>query len=195
MYTILLALSLNGLVFTFDDGPSPKTTPYILNILKKHNVKAVFCWPSVNLRGKERIAIAKRAIREGHTLCNHSYSHPNFSKISIKRQLYEMKRSMRDYKRILNYRPKFFRPPCGVVTRTMRRYAALHGMKILIWHWRLDSHDWKPRTTSSQMYNHIIKGWLYLRKRGLGGIALFHDYRMKTLKIIEKIIIRVKRGP
>lgn len=181
----------NGLVFTFDDGPSLKYTPKVLDILKKHKVKAVFCIPAVNLLDKRRVVIAKRALKEGHAICNHSYSHPDFGKISKTKQRWEILHSQRIFKNKLGITPKYFRPPCGVITRYMRQVLKENNLKLL--YWDIDPRDWSPRTTAYQIYYKVIRGWLRLRKRGKTGVVLFHDVNKRTISVIEKIIIRVKK--
>lgn len=187
--------STNGLTFTFDDGPT-KHTVKILNILKKHSVKAVFCIPAVNLYNKKRREIAKRAMREGHIMCSHSYNHPNFSKLTKKQQRWQIVRSQQIFKRLLGVTPKYFRPPFGVITRHMRYYVRYYGMELLYWStWpSLDSGDWHPKTSPSRIYTRIIRGWLRLRKKGKSGVALFHDTHWRTAYVLEKIILRVKKG-
>lgn len=191
MHAILLTLMLNGLTFTFDDGPSIKYTPHILDTLKKHNVTAVFCWPAYNLLNKRKLAIAKRALREGHILCNHSLTHPVFSKLSRKRQIREIVKSQKIYKDKLNYVPKFFRPPHGVITKTMRKTVKKLGMKMLLWD--IDSRDWSFKTSRKKLYKKVISRWIKRRRRGKNSIVILHDVNYKTAGMIDKIITRVKK--
>lgn len=58
---------------TFDDGPSPKVTPQVLDILKKYNVKATFF--VIGDLAEQHPELVKRAEEEGHLICNHTYSH------------------------------------------------------------------------------------------------------------------------
>lgn len=58
---------------TFDDGPSPRVTPQVLDILKKYNVKATFF--VIGDLAEQRPDLIKRAEAEGHLICNHTYSH------------------------------------------------------------------------------------------------------------------------
>jgi len=184
----------NKAILTFDDGPRTITTPKILDILKKHNVKAVFCWPSSNFNSS-RIKIARRAIKEGHTLCNHSVSHPVFSRISPRHQKYQIWRAQFIYIKYLNYKPKYFRPPAGIITQTMRSELNGGGLKLLMWHPTLNSEDWKRSTTEQQIYSKVIKGWLRLKRQGKTGIILFHDTNRKTANVLDRIITRIKTTP
>lgn len=189
--------SINGLTITFDDGPT-KHTVKILNILKKHKVRAIFCIPAGNLYNKKALAIAKRTIKEGHIICNHSVNHPNFSKLTKKQQRWQMLRSQQIFKKLLGITPKYFRPPFGIITKYMRYYIAYYGMKLLYWNISpsLDSRDWSPKTTPYQIYSKIVGNWkrMRARKKNRTGIAIFHDTHWRTVSVLEKIILRVKRG-
>ncbi len=73
---------------TFDDGPSAKLTPKLLDVLAAHHIKATFFVIGEN--ATEHPEIVARAAREGHEIGNHSWSHPNFGKMSddgIRREL------------------------------------------------------------------------------------------------------------
>lgn len=187
--------STKGAVFTFDDGPT-KHTVKILDVLKKHKIKAVFCMPAVNLYRKGALKIAKRAIKEGHTICNHSWNHPNFSKLSKYQQERQFIRSQRTFKKLLGFKPKYFRPPFGVITRHMWFLIRYNKMKMLYWH--IDSSDWSPKTTRYIMYHRVIRLWKrrhrVRKKKGKPDIIIFHDTNWRTSSTIEKIIIRIKKG-
>lgn len=191
MINILISIMIYGAGFTFDDGPSTKYTPQILDILKKYKIKAVFCWPSSRLYGK-RLKIAKRALKEGHILCNHSVTHPEFNKLSRRKQIAQIVKAQKTYKKKLNYVPKYFRPPHGIITRTMRRTVKRLGMKMLLWN--IDTKDWYPKTTSYRIYRRTITKWKKRRKKGKNSIILFHDVKRKTARILEKIILYMKKN-
>jgi len=191
MHAILLSLLIGNAVFTFDDGPNLRYTPLILDVLKKHNVKAVFCWPGKNLNSKNKLKIAKRALKEGHTLCNHSYNHPNFRKLSPVAQRWQIDKTQSIYKAKLNYKPKFFRAPGGAETKTMLSTVKWYKMYML--RWNIDSRDWCNkkwcgRLTTAQMYKKIVRKL----KNKKNNIILFHDSGYKAYKILEKLILHIK---
>ena len=68
------------IAMTFDDGPEPKLTPKLLDILKEKGIKATFFVVGQNAAAYPEIL--KRAVAEGHEIANHSWSHPNFGKMS-----------------------------------------------------------------------------------------------------------------
>ena len=77
-YLISLYKDKKLLALTFDDGPHPKETYEVLDILKKHNVKATFFVLGTN--AKKYPELVKREYEEGHYIANHGYSH-KYSKI------------------------------------------------------------------------------------------------------------------
>jgi len=186
---LLLPFLFHGLIFTFDDGPNTQNTGRVLDVLKKHRVHAVFCVVAANLSDTKHVDLSKRAIREGHLICNHSVTHPDFSKISKARQVREVARANQIIKQKLGVKPVFFRPPSGVVTGTMLYALRYHGLKLFMWD--IDSKDWHPRTSMSRIYSRVISRWK--RRRCKNSIVLFHDVNARTVKVLEKIILRVKR--
>src|SRR5215472_16839972 len=68
------------IAMTFDDGPSATLTPKLLDLLAAHHIKATFFVIGENVA--EHPEIVARAAREGHEIGNHSWSHPNFAKMS-----------------------------------------------------------------------------------------------------------------
>src|SRR3954465_6573418 len=69
------------LIFTFDDGPNPKTTPQVLDTLAKHHIKAVFFMVGEMVENKAAPAIIERIIREGHIIGNHTMHHGDLCRI------------------------------------------------------------------------------------------------------------------
>ena len=75
------AVHLDGpfVAMTFDDGPSEKLTPALLDLLAQHQIRATFFVIGENV--VEHPEILQRAVREGHEIANHSWSHPSFGKM------------------------------------------------------------------------------------------------------------------
>jgi len=74
-------MSGSRMALTFDDGPHPIYTPRVLGILAKHQQKATFC--VLGSQAKKYPELIIRIVREGHELCNHSWSHPDFAKLPL----------------------------------------------------------------------------------------------------------------
>src|ERR1700756_4822101 len=79
------------IALTFDDGPSAKLTPRLLDLLGAHHIKATFFVIGQNVA--EQPEIVARAAREGHEIGNHSWSHPNFGKMSDEAVRRELKKT------------------------------------------------------------------------------------------------------
>ena len=74
---------------TFDDGPDPRYTPAILDILRSHNVRATFFVIGAN--ADQNIGLIKREYAEGHDIGNHTYTHPNIALVSPERAALRLK--------------------------------------------------------------------------------------------------------
>ena len=79
------------IAMTFDDGPSDKLTPKLLDILAAHHIKATFF--VIGQNAADYPEIVKRALKEGHEIGNHSWSHPNFAKMSDENVRRELKKT------------------------------------------------------------------------------------------------------
>ncbi|MBT9164143.1 MAG: Peptidoglycan-N-acetylglucosamine deacetylase [candidate division WS2 bacterium] len=153
-----------GVYFSFDDGPNPKLTPQVLNILEKNNTSACFF-----LIGKEAMKykqLVKEIRKSGHIIGNHTKSHyllPFLSSRKLFREVTEGKFILED---ILGEEVDIFRPPRGLFDRRVLKLSRKLNTKIILW--SLSSYDWtgrKPKTLS----NHIKSK---IKDRD---IILFHD--------------------
>ena len=108
------------IAMTFDDGPSATLTPKLLDLLAAHHIKATFFVIGENVA--EHPEIVARAAREGHEIGNHSWSHPNFGKMSdesVRRQLQQTDDAI---KNATGKRPTLMRPPYGSITTREKRW-------------------------------------------------------------------------
>lgn len=93
---------------TFDDGPDPRFTPKILQILRKQKVKATFFVVGTN--AKRYPQLVKQEARDGHLIANHGWDHPEFELLSSKQMQQELDKTAFLIKKLVGYRPKFFQP-------------------------------------------------------------------------------------
>ncbi|GAA3686611.1 peptidoglycan/xylan/chitin deacetylase (PgdA/CDA1 family) [Yimella lutea] len=118
---------------TFDDGPSA-LTPQVLRVLAKHNVKATFFMQGSHVAANP--ALARRVAREGHTIGNHSYSHPNFTSLTPEQADTEITSTNAVIQSVTGVKPVLFRYPFGVETDSgnavIRREQMWGGV---MWHW------------------------------------------------------------
>ncbi|MGE5543276.1 MAG: polysaccharide deacetylase family protein, partial [Bacillota bacterium] len=148
---------------TFDDGPDPKYTPQILDILKRERVSATFF-----LVGKhvERFpGVARRIVEEGHCVGNHSYSHLNMPLLGKGKTVEEVERCEEAILRVCGVRPHLFRPPRGLADMEMCRALGKRGYTVVLW--RLSSRDW-----AEPSWREIVSA---CNRASNGDIILFHD--------------------
>src|SRR5213596_4361951 len=158
------------IAMTFDDGPSATLTPKLLDLLAAHHIKATFFVIGENVA--EHPEIVARAAQEGHEIANHSWSHPNFGKMSdenVRRQLWRTDDAI---KNATGKRPTLLRPPYGSITAREKRW--IHdefGYRIILWD--VDPYDWK-RPGPAVVRNRILK------ETHRGSIVLSHDIHPGT---------------
>jgi len=120
---------------TFDDGPNEKVTPLLLEILKKHNVKAMFFCIGRNI--ERNFEITKSIVDQGHVLGNHTYSHSNtFALTSYKNVASEIIRTNELIESITKQQTIYFRPPFGVTNPIIAKVVAHNRIKVIGWSFR-----------------------------------------------------------
>src|SRR6266566_1184983 len=160
------------IAMTFDDGPSATLTPKLLDILAAHHLKATFFVIGENVA--QHPEIVARAAREGHEIGNHSWSHPNFGKMSDDGVRSQVQRTDDAIKGVTGARPTLLRPPYGSITARQKRW--IHdqfGYQIILWD--VDPYDWK-RPGPSAVRNRILK------ETQPGSIVLSHDIHPGTIE-------------
>lgn len=178
------------LLLTFDDGPHPRYTDQVLEILKKHGLQAVFFEVGRNLgsvRDRNDIelggisAASYHILESGSSLGNHSYSHPVLSKLDEAGYSQEIESTNKLLKFILKTDPILFRPPYGATNDAITRMVRSEHMKTMIWN--IDSEDW-----ADPVPNSIAQRVLDQVDREGRGIILFHDIHKRTLEVLPGLI-------
>ncbi|EKD82177.1 MAG: chitin deacetylase, partial [uncultured bacterium] len=108
---VKLLADTRKIVLTFDDGPHPRTTPKVLEILRQRNIKAIFF--VLGLQAAKYPALVKQIHDEGHLIGNHSYSHKNLAQLSEEGLRGELNRTSRLIESITGSKPAYLRPPYG----------------------------------------------------------------------------------
>lgn len=124
---------------TFDDVPDPRFTPAVLDVLKKKGVKATFF--VVGSRAKKHPGLVARIHREGHNIGNHSYNHPDFSKLTLREVQDQIRRAEQIISGIVGFKPRLVRPPYGEVIPEQLEWAREQGYTMV--NWDVDSADWR----------------------------------------------------
>ncbi|MER2170254.1 MAG: polysaccharide deacetylase family protein [Psychrobacillus psychrodurans] len=169
---------------TFDDGPHPKYTAEILDILLKHQAKATFF--VVGEQAEKNPELISRQFNEGHEIANHTYTHP--LKTTLNKLEEELIQTDDLIFSITGSRPKLFRPVEGQYTDQMIEKVVEKGYQVVMWSWHQDTEDWKS-TGVHRILKTVLKGVKP------GNIILFHDGggdRSQTVKALDKIVKDLK---
>ncbi len=150
-----------AMALTFDDGPSPRWTPQLLDGLRERGVHATFFL--VGEQVEEQAPLVRRMAEEGHQIGNHTYSHVLLTKCSQEEAQAELQSCDLALRSVLGPGDYWVRPPYGSVSDTVR--AAWHTPVIC---WSVDPKDWECRNTE-QVVRHIME---HVED---GGIILLHD--------------------
>ena len=163
----LKVCNLVQVALTFDDGPSSKLTPQLLDLLQKYDVNATFF-----LLGKLANAypdIVKRIAADGHELGYHTWDHTYFSQTSATTIKSEYERFQSLLNQLCGRQATVFRAPGGGITN-----QALKTIQLPHIYWTIDTRDWQTRDTT-KVKNAILNG---LKD---GAIILLHDIHATTI--------------
>jgi peptidoglycan-N-acetylglucosamine deacetylase len=170
------------IAMTFDDGPNEKLTPKLLDLLAAHHIKATFFVIGENAAAHPEIL--QRAVREGHEIGNHSWSHPKFAKMSDDGVRRELQKTDDAITAAIGARPTLMRPPYGSITAREKRW--IHdefGYQIILWD--VDPLDWK-RPGASVVTNRIVK------ETRNGSIVLSHDIHPGTIEAMPATLTELE---
>jgi len=150
--------SENSIYLTFDDGPHPEVTPWVLDELNKRDAKATFFCIGKNMEANT--LLTQQLIAEGHVIGNHTYSHLNGWKSKTSAYLEDIKLAD-DVLGELNLEKNLFRPPYGRIRKS--QYRRLQHKMIM---WSHLSWDFDQKLN-------IEKSLKELKKAGTGSILIF----------------------
>jgi cellulose synthase/poly-beta-1,6-N-acetylglucosamine synthase-like glycosyltransferase/peptidoglycan/xylan/chitin deacetylase (PgdA/CDA1 family) len=182
-YTVLqYGYHPNKVALSFDDGPDPKWTPKILDILKEKQVKGTFMM--IGAEAQENIGLMQRVAREGHEIGNHTFFHPDISEISTQQLDFEVKLTERLFASKLGVQPLYFRPPYDIdeepdtddqaapIVRIQQDGFTVVGNK-------LDTNDWdeRVRKTPAEVTQLVLDQLERMKTKPQfrGSIILLHD--------------------
>lgn len=174
---------------TFDDGPEKEVTEFILETLKKLNIKASFFLIGKNIQ--EFPELTKEIIKKGHIIGNHSFSHLNGFKSKNEEYIYdiELGQKLINEKLVemgITNKIKIFRPPYGrILPRQIKRLK--ENYKIVMWD--VFSWDFKKNISPEKIYNNVIDNVTE------GSILVFHNNKksLYNLKLtLEDTLIKLK---
>lgn len=147
---------------TFDDGPHPIYTPWVLRILREHDVKATFFM--VGEAASRFPEIVHDVAQDGHVIGNHSWNHPNLTKTPSR--LHRLQQLRKGAKGTAPYCQRLFRPPFGAQNAQIRFDAWLFRYQMILWN--VSTQDWVRQDSGD-----ITKKMIERVKPGC--IMLLHD--------------------
>jgi len=125
---------------TFDDGPSAEYTPRLLDMLKARHIKATFFLVGKNVQAHPELV--RRILAEGHEIGNHTWDHPQLSKLSDARATDEIEKTQDAIRAACGVTPTLLRPPYGALNKPEHIWIP-QQLKLNVIYWTVDTEDWK----------------------------------------------------
>lgn len=150
---------------TFDDGPHPRFTKEILDILEEYGITATFFIIGVNAENYSESL--KMIVDSGCEIGNHTYSHSRIDKMNDRELESEIVKCQEVIYSMTGIRPKLFRPPQGRISNELLGVTEMLGYDVILW--SIDTLDWShnPSDNICAAVNNNLAG---------GDIILMHDY-------------------
>lgn len=166
-----VSVSQPYIAITFDDGPHPKNTPRLLDMLRERNIRATFYVIGRNVDLYPNVL--RRTVSEGHEIGNHTYNHPILSKLGDSTVRDELTKCRDAVARAAGVQPRTLRPPYGALLQRQREWIhrELNYPTIM---WSVDPLDWK-RPGASVVTSRILSNTTP------GAIVLAHDLHASTV--------------
>jgi cellulose synthase/poly-beta-1,6-N-acetylglucosamine synthase-like glycosyltransferase/peptidoglycan/xylan/chitin deacetylase (PgdA/CDA1 family)/spore germination protein YaaH len=181
------------MALTFDDGPDPKYTPFILDILRRKHAPATFF--IVGSNGQRFPELVEREVADNHELGNHTYTHPRVSAISSAQLRLEVSGTERLLQAMTDRQAVLFRAPYGSdldpsLMEDMKPLEVVTEMGYISVGWNIDPEDWKE-PSAEEIVSRVIEG----ARQNQGHIVLLHDAggdRSQTVKALPILIDRLR---
>lgn len=159
---------------TFDDGPSAKYTPMLLDGLKERGVHASFFLMGKNIEGNEELV--RRIQEEGHLIGNHTYNHVQLNKIPKELACEEIQKTNNEIYEVTGVYPTYIRPPFGAWQENLELCVTMLPV-----FWDIDTLDWKSKNVDSVV--NVVK-----REVRDGVIILMHDEYQTSVDAALKVV-------
>jgi peptidoglycan/xylan/chitin deacetylase (PgdA/CDA1 family) len=153
-----------AIALTIDDGPSAKYTPQVLALLAQYKIAATFCM--IGQSADKHASLVAEVSAAGHLVANHTWTHPNLSKMTAAQVTAEIERTNDAITRGGAKQPVLFRAPGGNWSPTVFQVCAQLGLRPL--DWSVDPRDWSRPGT-----DHIVQ--TVMGHTHTGSIILEHD--------------------
>lgn len=178
-YTWDIPNNENTVYLTFDDGPTPEITPWILDLLRQHHIKATFFCIGDNIRKYPEIF--QRTIAEGHIIGNHTHNHLNGWKTAYGDYMANAESCGQIITTHSGTRPTLFRPPYGKIKSSQAKTLLESGYRIIMWD--ILTADYDKNITVEKCCQNATE------KVTSGSVIVFHD-SIKAFKNLEYALPR-----
>lgn len=172
------------LYLTFDDGPIPEVTPWVLEQLSQFNAKATFF--SIGDNVSKHPEIFSQVLAESHAIGNHTHNHLNGWKTSPQQYLENVLKAQDIFLKAGFTVPRdsgmIFRPPYGKMTRKQEKLLTQKNFHIVMWD--VLSYDFKEKLAPEKIFKKLTK------KSRPGSILVFHD-SLKAEKNLRAVLPRI----
>ena len=176
---------------TFDDGPDPRWTPAVLDVLAAARVPATFF--VIGRLATAHAPLVRGACTAGHVVGCHSYSHRHPWLLSSERARREVIDGSNAIADVIGRAPQWYRPPHGRLSRAIREAAGEAGLRVALW--SVSAIDWGPFASPARIRSR-------LRMLRAGDIVLMHDGPLRhnrpdrTLHVLPDVLAGLaKHGP
>jgi peptidoglycan/xylan/chitin deacetylase (PgdA/CDA1 family) len=187
MPSVLISKGLkddNMISLTFDAGASAENTENLLDVLKRNNLQTTMFLTGAWVEKYPKLA--KRIVSDGHEIANHSYSHPDFTKLSKNEILSELTRTSSNFEKILGQKGSpLFRPPYGYWNKNLLEAAGQLDIPFTIY-WSIDTIDWQEPTVDTICHR-------ILSKLAGNDIVLAHLNGKPTAASMDLVIPELKK--
>lgn len=179
-YTWEIASTAKEIYLTFDDGPTPEITNWVLDLLKQYQAKATFFCIGNNI--EKHPEIFQDIINDGHAIGNHTHNHLKGWKTSVSDYLEDVQLTSDLILNNNQIKLSLFRPPYGQITTKQGTELIKLGYKIIMW--SVLSIDWDDFVSRKICLNNVIT------KADSGSIVVFHD-SVKASKNLQYALPKV----
>ncbi len=176
--------SESRIYLTFDDGPSPHTTPYLLEMLEEEGIHASFFL--IGKEAEKHPELVEAIYRGGHSIGNHSYGHHFMPGLASRKLEHEIENTNRIIEELSGERPKIFRPPFGLMDQRAAQLLLEREMHTV--YWSEAPEDWSIPGA------HRVVRRVLMRLRP-GSLIVLHEgkeLKEQTLRAAKEIIYKCK---
>lgn len=168
---------------TFDDGPIPEVTPWVLSVLKAYNIKATFFCIGDNI--KKYPDVFKQIVSHGHQIGNHSFNHLNGWKTDTQKYIDNVLETEEMISRYTKSSLKLFRPPYGKIKPLQSYQLRKLGFKIIMWDVICKDYDvnLQPKDCELNVIQNVSSG----------SIVVFHDSKKASKNISGSLPLVIKK--